>query len=115
MILTIDNLQGRGSQDYTTSVDATVPPKIVRKLNKPARLQFSLLANSAVFVVPGIGARAILKKSSGTIVFTGYLTEAPQYECIGSGQAGPVYRYNVIAESDEVCWIRRLCLTARHL
>ncbi len=102
MILTIDNLQGRGSQDYTTSVDATVPPKIVRKLNKPARLQFSLLANSAVFVVPGIGARAILKKSSGTIVFTGYLTEAPQYECIGSGQAGPVYRYNVIAESDEV-------------
>jgi len=102
MILTIDNLQGGGVQDYTASVDGTVSPKIVRKLNKLAQLQFSLLANSSAFIVPVIGARVILGKSSGTIFFTGYLTEAPQYECIGSGQAGPVYRYNVTAESDEV-------------
>ena len=102
MILTIDNLQNSGAEDYTLSVDATVSPKIVRKLNKPAQLQFSLLANSAAFVLPVIGSRVILRKSIGTIFFTGYLAESPQYECIGSGQAGPVYRYNVTAESDEI-------------
>ncbi|MGA8429707.1 MAG: hypothetical protein WB729_07790 [Candidatus Sulfotelmatobacter sp.] len=102
MILTIDNLQGSGPQDYTTSADCTVPPKIARKFNKPAQLQFSLLANSSAFVVPAIGARVILNKNTGGTFFAGYTTQAPQYQCIGSGQAGPVYRYNVTAESDEV-------------
>jgi hypothetical protein len=102
MILTIDNLQGSGAQDYTRAVDDTVPPKVERKLNKPAQLQFSLLANSSTFDLPVIGARVSLSKSSGGIFFTGYTIEAPQYQCIGFGQMGPVYRYNVTAESDEV-------------
>ena len=102
MILTIDNLQGAGAQNYTSSLDATVTPKIQRKLNRLTEAQFSLLATSPAFVVPGIGARVILTKNSGSIFFTGYLTQVPEYECIGAGQAGPVYRYNVVAESDEV-------------
>jgi hypothetical protein len=102
MILTIDNLQGSGAVNYTSSLDATVTPKIERKLNKPAEAQFSLLASSSAFVVPIIGARVSVSKNAGGILFTGYLTQAPQYECIGSGQTGPVYRYNVIAESDEI-------------
>ena len=52
MRLTIDNLQGAGAVDYTAALDATVAPKVVRKLNKPASLELSLVANSASFVTP---------------------------------------------------------------
>ena len=30
------------------------------------------------------------------------MTQAPQYEYLGWGEQGPVYRYNVVAQSDEV-------------
>jgi hypothetical protein len=102
MKLTIDNLQGQGPQDYTEAVDGTKPPKVERKLNQVAELQFSLVANSPGFVIPVTGARVTLGKTNGSDVFTGYVTGAPQYEYLGWGEQGPVYRYNVVAQSDEV-------------
>ncbi|HET9409425.1 MAG TPA: hypothetical protein VFO39_19440 [Candidatus Sulfotelmatobacter sp.] len=102
MKLTIDNLQGNGPQDYTAALDGTIAPKIERVLNKPAELRFSLLALSADFVVPVAGARVMLGRANGSDVFTGYLTQAPQYEYLGWGQSGPVYRYHLVAQSDEV-------------
>jgi hypothetical protein len=102
MKLTIDNLQGQGPQDYTGAVDGMKPPKVERKLNQPAELQFSLVANSPGFVIPVTGARVTLGKANGSDVFTGYVTAAPQYEYLGWGEQGPVYRYNVVAQSDEV-------------
>jgi hypothetical protein len=102
MKLTIDNLQGLGPQDYTGALDGTRPPKVERKLNQPAELQFSLLANAPGFVIPTRGARVTLGKTNGSDVFTGYVTAAPQYEYLGWGEQGPVYRYNVVAQSDEV-------------
>ena len=47
MKLTIDNLQGQGAQDYTGAVDGTKPPKVERKGNQPAELQFSLVGEFA--------------------------------------------------------------------
>jgi hypothetical protein len=102
MKLTIDNLLGLGPQDYTGALDGTRPPKVERKLNQPAELQFSLLANAPGFVIPARGARVTLGKTNGSDVFTGYVTAAPQYEYLGWGEQGPVYRYNVVAQSDEV-------------
>ncbi len=102
MKLTIDNLQGQGPQDYTGALDGTKLPKVERKLNQPAELQFSLVANSPGFVIPVTGARVTLGKTNGSDVFTGYVTTAPQYEYLGWGEQGPVYRYNVVAQSDEV-------------
>jgi hypothetical protein len=102
MKLTIDNLQGLGPQDYTGTLDGTRPPKVERKLNQPAELQFSLLANAPGFVIPARGARVTLGKTNGSDVFTGYVTAAPQYEYLGWGEQGPVYRYNVVVQSDEV-------------
>src|SRR5258708_4541728 len=102
MKLTIDNLHGRGPEDYTSAIDGTVSPKVERKINKPAELRFSLVANSPTFVVPVVGARVTLGKTNGSDVFTGYLTQSPQYEYLGWGEQGPVYRYNLLAESDEV-------------
>src|SRR5271166_2584163 len=102
MKLTIDNLQGQGPEDYTGALDGTKPPKLERRLNQPAELQFSLVANSPGFVVPVTGARVTLGRTNGSDVFTGYVTEAPQYEYLGWGGQGPVYRYKVVAQSDEV-------------
>jgi hypothetical protein len=102
MKLTIDNLQGQGPQDYTGALDGTNLPRVERKLNQPAELQFSLVANSPGFVVPVTGARVTLGKTNGSDVFTGYVTEAPQYEYLGWGEQGPVYRYKLVAQSDEV-------------
>jgi len=101
MKLTIDNLQGQGPQDYSGALDATKPATVERKLNQPAELQFSLLANSSGFVIPVTGARVILVKANGSYVFTGYVIAAPQYEYLGWGEQSPVYRYNVAALSDE--------------
>jgi len=46
MKLTIDNLQGNGPEDYTTAMDGAATPRIERKINKPAELRFSLVAQS---------------------------------------------------------------------
>jgi len=102
MKLTIDNLQGQGVVDYTTALDATVAASVERRINQPAGLRFSLVANSPGFVTPAAGGRVMLAKADGSILFTGYLTEAPQFEYLGFGEQGPVYRYDVWAESDEV-------------
>ncbi len=102
MKLTIDNLQGQGAQDYTGAVDWTKPPKVQRKGNQPAELQFSLVANSPGFVIPIVGARVALGKTNGSDVFTGYVVAVPEYEYLGWGEQGPVYRYNLAAQSDEI-------------
>jgi hypothetical protein len=102
MNITIDNLQGAGPVDYTAALDGTIAPRVVRKINQPAQLRCSLVGNVAGFVTPMIGARIILATASGSFVFTGYLTQTPQFEYVGWGQETPVYRYDLVAESDEV-------------
>ena len=107
MKLTIDNLLGAGPVDYSSALDGTVAPQVVRRINQPAELNCSLLAGAAGFAVPVAGARVILTKANGNFVFTGYLTQAPQFEYLGFGEAGAVYRYDLIAESDEVLLDRK--------
>ena len=100
MRVTIDNLAGQGAVDYTTALDGTVAPSVQRKINQPSKFACSLVG-SAGFVVPANGARIIVTKSDGSVVFTGYLAQAPVCEYLGWGEQAPVYRYELIAESDE--------------
>jgi hypothetical protein len=102
MNFTIDNLQGAGPVNYTAALDGTIAPRVERKINQPASLRCSVVGNAAGFVVPAIGARVVLTKTNGSFVFTGYLTQAAQFEYLGWGEQGAVYRYDLIAESDEV-------------
>src|SRR6185312_12632790 len=71
-----------------------------RKLNKPSELRFSLLLGPDL-VVPRRGSRVLLGRTNGQDVFTGYITADPEYEFLGWGQAGPLYRFKIIAASDE--------------
>lgn len=102
MKLQIDNLDGLGLRDYSSAIDASRPPHITRKLNQSSELQVSLVADSPEFVVPASRARITLGRTNGQDVFTGYLTQAPGYEFLGWNERGPVYRYNLVAQSDEV-------------
>jgi len=102
MKLMIDNLQGLGALDYTAWIDATVAARIERTLNEPGRLCFSLAADESGFVLPLSEARVTLAKENGELLFTGYLNESPAREYLGWGEKGPVYRYDLVAESDEV-------------
>jgi hypothetical protein len=104
MNLQIDNFDGAGPRDYTTAIDATQLPKVVRKLNQPTELRFSLVAVTPDFVVPIDGARVLLGKTNGQDVFTGYVIGAPAYEYLGWGEQGPVYRYMLLARGDEA-WL----------
>jgi hypothetical protein len=102
MKLTIDNLQGQGAVDYTAALDGAFAPRVERKINQPAQLRCSLMGGSSGFVVPLAGGRVILAKTGGSVIFTGYLTQAPEFEYLGWGEQGAVYRYELAAESDEV-------------
>lgn len=107
MKLQIDNFDGSGPRDYTPAIDSARMPRVVRKLNQPAELQVSLVANGADFVVPANGARVTLGRTNGQDVFTGYLMQAPIFEYLGWGERGPVYRYNLVALSDEAILDRK--------
>jgi hypothetical protein len=102
MKFTIDNLQGAGPLDYTAALDRTVDPQVQRKINQPSLAQFTLRGDATWFVPPEMGGRVIVAKEDGTCLFTGYLTQAPQAEYLGWGEGGAVYRYTVVAESDEI-------------
>lgn len=101
MKLQIDNLDGAGLRDYTSSIDAAHAPRVTRKLNQAAELRFSLLQVGANFVVPVRGARVMLGRSNGQDVFTGYIVTNPEYEYLGWGERGVMYRYIFVARSDD--------------
>ncbi len=107
MKLQIDNLDGHGLRDYTPNIDGSRSPQLVRRLNRPSELKFSLVATAPDFVVPASGARVALGKTNGHDVFTGYLAHAPIFEYLGWGERGPVYRYDLIARSDEATLDRK--------
>jgi hypothetical protein len=102
MILTIDNLDGRGAVDYSAALSADAPFKIERTLNAPSRCGGSLILNAEpALAVPVRRARVVAASDAGTVLFTGYLATGPVAEYAGAGLAGPVYRIALNAISDE--------------
>lgn len=100
MKLLIDNLDGRGAQDYTEFVDSGKNPSVVRKLNSPAELKFGLVVGGESLAVPAIGGRVTLTLSNGNDLFTGYIAQTPTYQYLGWADRGLVYRYEIVALND---------------
>jgi len=99
MKLTIDNLDQRGPREYTAYL--VQKPRVVRSLNKPAKLRLELVSSGPDFVVPVNGARVMLGRVNGQDEFSGYVSATPTFEYLGWGGYGPVYRYVILAEADE--------------
>jgi hypothetical protein len=100
MKLLIDNLDGLGPQDYTSFVDTSKSPSLVRRLNVPAELKFGLVAGTGNPLVPALGGRVKLTLSNGHDLFTGYVVGTPTYQYAGWADRGLTYRYEMDALSD---------------
>lgn len=97
MKIAIDN------SDYTAALDAVRPLTIERKLNEPSTCRFWLtLAMGGALAVPLRNQAVAITGDDGTVYFTGYLAVSPLPEYVGLGLAGPVYRLELQAVSDEI-------------
>jgi hypothetical protein len=99
--LTIDNHDGNGPVDYSASIVAGQPFRIVRRLNQPS--------TCAITVFPGTGAptpvrngRMVVANGDGTLLFTGYVATEPAMEIVGRGTEGVVCQASVSAIGDEI-------------
>jgi hypothetical protein len=108
LILTIDNLDGNGAINYSASLCADVPLTIERVLNTPSRCTGALDVGSSsnpsaslTLLVPARRGRVVVSSQNGVVLFTGYLATDPVPVCVGAGLAGPVYRVDFTAISDE--------------
>jgi hypothetical protein len=106
--LTIDNLDGVGEVDYSAAICPDTPLTVGRVLNTPSRcsglLEVGTQANpgsGTPLPVPARRGRVVVSADSGTLLFTGYLATEPVPIYIGVGLAGPVYRFEFTAISDE--------------
>ncbi len=101
MRITIDNLDGQGALDYTSSVTSTGPVILQRKLNTPSRCTAELLPMPAGLPAPARRGRVVVTSDDGEVLFTGYLATEPVSVYAGQSSTGPVYRMRVTAVSDE--------------
>jgi hypothetical protein len=99
--LTIDNNDGNGPIDYTSSIVADRPFRIVRRLNQPVTCGVTLLPASGL-ATPARNGRVVVGDDSGNVLFTGYVATEPALELVGQGTIGVVYQAVVSAISDEI-------------
>ena len=101
MILTVDNLDGQGAQDYTSAIDRSEAFTITRKLNAPSTLKAVLCLAASTLPVPARRARVVATSDAGITLFTGYVTLEPAAVYAGENTVGPVYRLHLHAISDD--------------
>jgi hypothetical protein len=104
--LTIDNHDGKGPVDYSRSVVAGRPFRIVRRLNEPVTCAFTLFPGQA-FAIPARNGRVIVADDSGNLLFTGYIATEAALELAGQGSMGAVYQARVSAISDDILLSRQ--------
>jgi hypothetical protein len=98
MKIAIDN------SDYTAALDGVRPLVVERKLNEPSTCRFwlTLPSSEAGLAAPLRNQGVAVTGDDGTVYFTGYLAVSPLPEYVGLGLAGPVYRLELQAVSDEI-------------
>ena len=101
MRIAIDNLNGRGSVDYTGAIAAEGPVTIQRVLNAPSRCTAEIVVGLDGLALPVRRGRVTVTADSGAVLFTGYLATEPVRVYAGEASEGAVYRARVSAVSDE--------------
>lgn len=102
MQLTIDNLDGRGTLDYSAGLSTTKALVIDRKLNVPTICTFRLSACGNNLAWPVRDGRVVVSGDSGLLLFTGYIAFDPALEFAGNRADGAVYEAEIFATSDEI-------------
>lgn len=101
MRITIDNLDGAGPRDYTSSVAPEASITLQRALNVPTRCTAELVVGVEGLSLPARLGRVVVEGQDGTVLFTGYLATEPVRVYAGEAGTGAVYRARVSAVSDE--------------
>jgi hypothetical protein len=99
--LTIDNHDGKGPIDYSASIVAGQPFRIVRRLNQPSTCAVTVFPAAGV-ATPARNGRMIVANDEGTLLFTGYVATEPAIELVGRGSEGVVCQAAVSAVGDEI-------------
>jgi hypothetical protein len=99
--ITIDNYDGKGAVDYTSSLVSGRPFRILRRLNQPVTCECTLLPPSGL-TAPVRNARITVADDQGLLLFTGYVAAEPAPELAGEGTTGPVCSLFVSAIGDEM-------------
>jgi hypothetical protein len=98
--ITIDNLDGQGPRDYTSSVTPEGPITLQRTLNEPTRCTAELVMGEGLPMPSRLG-RIVVDAGDGTVLFTGYLATEPVRIYAGEASSGAVYSARISAVSDE--------------
>ncbi|MGA8529587.1 MAG: hypothetical protein WB622_07730 [Acidobacteriaceae bacterium] len=101
MKLTIDNYDGNGAVDYTSSIVAGRPFRILRRLNQPVTCECTLLPAPGL-ATPARNARITVADDAGLLLFTGYIAAEPALELAGEATTGAVSPLFVTALGDEM-------------
>lgn len=101
MKLTIDNHDGNGPIDYSSSIVGERPFRVIRRLNQPAVCAVTVFPGHGI-ASPARNGRVIVANNDGSILFTGYVATEPMNELVGRGTQGTVYQATVSAVSDEI-------------
>ena len=101
MKLTLDNLDGLGTVDYSAAIDRSHKVEIIRTLNAPSTARGMLCLKASGLATPVRRARIVLASDAGTLLFTGYLTTELIAIYAGVATEGHVYRLAFNAISDE--------------
>ncbi len=89
--------------DYTPALDGAQSLSIERRLNEPSQCRFGLtLQGNGSLPVPARGEFIEIAGDDGTVYFTGLTVTGPNPKYVGLGQEGPLYKWEVVALSDEV-------------
>jgi len=99
--ITIDNLDGLGPRDYTSSVAAEGPITLQRTLNAPTRCTAEFVVGLEDLPLPSRLGRVVVDAEDGTVLFTGYLATEPIRTYTGEASCGAAYRARLSAVSDE--------------
>lgn len=101
MRITIDNLDGLGSRDYTPTIAAEGPITIQRALNAPTRCTAEVVVGAAGLPLPARLGRVIVEADDASVLFTGYLATEPVRVYAGETSSGSAYLARLSAVSDE--------------
>src|ERR1700744_1838020 len=90
-------------QDYSSTLHATRPLTIERKLNEPSVCSFWLILPASTSLLAPVRNQSLsIAGDDGAVYFTGYLAVTPMLEYTGMGVTGPRYRFAIQAISDEL-------------
>ncbi len=102
MQILIDNFDGNGSIDYSTSVQFGSAATIVRELNKPSFCTFDLVFGTNDLPQPSLHGRVHVIAESEVVLFTGYVAVQPQFYAGRQTDQGVFLTTRLTCVSDEL-------------